>query len=193
VPRRLLSEFAVWDGVRQSGVEDAVFPRLPTGVALAIRRGPCTDLWCAEARARDYPLGRRKADPARGVPASDLGGDESDLVLIFMRAGQRVLFAHDARTRLRVPIERLEPGWFVRRYGSEGRTRIRLLRLAGLSPLGRHGRRLILAWPLLLAALPAALILAPRESLVVRAYLAKSWSAFSEWLLGPRLAAFPYP
>ncbi|MBI1779204.1 MAG: glycosyltransferase [Proteobacteria bacterium] len=192
VPQRLLSQFAVWEGGRQTGVEDAIFPILPTGVALAVRRGRCTELWCGDRRAQNYPLGRRKADPGRGVAGSDLGGEESDLCLVFMRSGYRVLFAHDARARLRVPVERLRPGWFIGRFGSEGRTRIRLLRLAGLNPMGRFGRHIIWAWPLLALVLPIAMVIAPKQALVVRAYLAKSWHAFGEWAFGPRYQPFPY-
>ena len=44
MPPRLLSEFAVWEHGAQTGVEDAVFPRLPTGVALAVRRAILSSL-----------------------------------------------------------------------------------------------------------------------------------------------------
>ena len=170
---------------------DACFPCLPTGVAKAVRLGPCTDLFCAELRASNYPLGRRRADPVHQIAQQDLGGEDIDLAEIFAENGYRVLFANQVRVKLEVPEQRLEPEWFLGRFLADGRTRIRLLKYSGRPILGRHGIRFILGLPVLCALGIFWPFLSGRLRFLWRCYVYKAWGAWIEWLSdGP---AHPWP
>jgi glycosyltransferase involved in cell wall biosynthesis len=189
---KLLNQFA-YDGVPYAvRLTEADFPTLPTGVGLAIRLNGCARLFTAPPRVEDYPLGRRAPDPAAGTPGSPLGGEDTDLCLIYRRNGFRVLFADHLRVWLDVPVERMNQEWFLLRYWNEGRTRVRMLRLADEPVGGAHGWRFFVALPVFALLVLFGPLLRQAQALLIRAYLRKSAGAWYELIKGPRLAPFPY-
>jgi glycosyltransferase involved in cell wall biosynthesis len=163
----------------------AQFPAYPPSIALGIRLNACARLFTAPARRQDYPLGRQGTDAQR--PRLD-----TDLCEIYSRNCYRVLFIGSTRVQHAVPASRLNQGWYVRKFASEGHLRIRLLRLAGYPVIGRHSIQMLGALPLLALLRPFQAVLPAVKAVLVRAYYAKCLAAWRELLSGPRVKPLPY-
>ncbi len=189
---KLLNQFRTDVEKTRFRYESTAFPCFPTGVAKAIRLGPCAALFSGKPRSVNYPLGRKRADVTRGLEAQDLGGEDIDLAEIFASNGYQVLFSNYARVLLDVPAERLTPEWFRARCLADGRTRIRLLKFTGRSALGRHGIRFILGLIVLAPMIVLVPFVSKRLGFLWSCYLAKAWGAWAEWLAPGPSAPWPY-
>jgi GT2 family glycosyltransferase len=170
------------------GLVDCSFPCYPPGVSLAVRMLPCTALYLAPERQR-VELGW---GGGRSSGFSTVGGDDTDLCEIYARHGYRVVTSSAAKVRHRVVPDKLTPDWLVDRFEREGHLRIRLLRLAGRSVIGRHAIKLLAALPALAGLRLTARCWSPSRALLIRAYFRKSLGAWHELIWGPRGIRFPY-
>jgi glycosyltransferase involved in cell wall biosynthesis len=186
---RLMREIPVFDLPKVS--REARFPCYPPGISLGIRMNRCAALYADAARRKDYPFGR-KGTPAAGSSYQILGGDDTDLCEIYARNGFRVIFNGSFRVWHTVQPERLKPEWYVRKFESEGRLRILMLRMTGRPVVGRHTVVMLAALPPLALLELAAPLLPRRLRLLSRAYRAKCAAAWTELLWGPRLSPLSY-
>ncbi len=193
LPAKVLNQFAT--DIKPKTDErytKAYFPCFPTGVAQAIRLGPCADLYCQSPRSENYPLGRRRADPQAGINGQDVGGEDIDLCEIFARNGFQVLFSNHAPVLLDVPAERIDPDWFTQRFRADGRTRIRVLRCTGRSVFSAAGYKFILGLPILTALAIFWPFMDRRKRLLWRCYWYKAFGAWEEWLGEAQSTPWPY-
>ena len=167
------------------------FPAHPPSICLGLRINECLRAFVGPSRRDDYPLGRR-ATSATAPTAALIGGEDTDLCEIYRRNGYRVLFTSRVRIQHTVSGERMAPGWFIRKFRSDGHTRIRLLRLGGRAVIGRHSLPMLLARPALSLLRLLAPFLPIERATLIRCYHAKCVGAWSELLFGPRLAPLPY-
>ena len=186
---RLLREIPVYEipGDRVEGR----FPAHPPSICLGLRINECLRTFVSPARRQSYPLGRRATAATAGIAAL-VGGEDTDLCEIYSRNGYRVMFSSGVRIRHTVSAERMVPAWFVRKFRSDGHTRIRLLRLGGRPLIGRHSIPMLVAMPALAALRLLSPILRKDRSTLIRCYYAKCAGAWSELLFGPRFAPLPY-
>jgi glycosyltransferase involved in cell wall biosynthesis len=167
------------------------FPCYPPGIALAMRLNGCAELYAAQPRRTEYPLGR-KGTVSDGARYQLLAGDDTDLCEIYARNGFRVIWSAAARVSHAVASERMQPSWYLRKFKSEGHLRIRLLRLGGYSVISRHSWKMLAALPVFALARPLSRFLPQSPAVLVHAYYFKCVGAWSELLWGPRLEPLPY-
>jgi GT2 family glycosyltransferase len=184
--RKLLREIPVYDLTSQK--EEGSFPSYPSGISLALRLNRCSQLYIQSERRSDYPLGR--VGTHQGVAM--WGGEDNDLCEIYLRNGFKAISIRRARVFHNVPAERLTPEWFVRKYSSEGRLRIRLARLAGYRVVGKGTVGMLAGLPAFAVLRLLSNILPLRARVHVDAYYGKCRSAWSELVFGARVKPLPY-
>lgn len=170
-------------------IEDCRYPRFPPGVCLAVRRAPCLDYYLAGER-RQAELGYG-GGAISGRPA--VGGDDTDLCEIYVRAGFRVIRVAGIVVLHRVIAGKLTRDWVLWKYQSDGRLRVRMARLRGRAAVGGETARLLAAFPALVLVRAVVPFLPPARAMVVRALLAKSLGGWRETLFGPKGLRLPYP
>jgi glycosyltransferase involved in cell wall biosynthesis len=169
---------------------DCRYPCYPPGICLAIRVNACLRTYAGQERRSGYPL-ERSGTTYKGNYKL-LGGGDTDLCEIYARNGFRVFWSSTARVSHRVPADRLKLDWIYRKFEGDGHTAIRLLRLGGRSPVGRHSAKMLSAFPALLMLKILLGIAGSSKLLLVTAYYRKSLAAWRELLFGPRIAPVPY-
>jgi glucosyl-dolichyl phosphate glucuronosyltransferase len=185
---RFLEEFCVHPNVIAG---DCRFPRFPPTICLAVRVNACLRLFAAPERRTNYILGRYGTSYA--APRYELiGGEDTDLCEIYCRNGFRVFWLPDARVFHRITADRITADWLLRKFEGDGRTRIRLLRLGGVSPFGRHGLKMLAALPLLFGLAAALRIAGASRHMLAEAYYRKSQGAWRELLFGAKITPAPY-
>jgi glycosyltransferase involved in cell wall biosynthesis len=185
---RLLEELCVHPNV-VSG--DCRFPRFPPGICLAVRVNACLRLYAAPERRANYVLGRHGTSYA-AARYELIGGEDTDLCEIYCRNGFRVFWLPDARVFHRVPADRMTADWLLRKFEGDGRTRIRLLRLGGVTPFGRHGLKMLAALPLAFGLAAILRIAGASRHLLAEAYYRKSRGAWRELLFGAKISPASY-
>jgi GT2 family glycosyltransferase len=184
--KRLLREIPVYD--LTSSKEEGSFPSYPSGISLALRLNACSELYIQAERRANYPLGR--VGTHKGVAM--WGGEDNDLCEIYLRNGFKAVSIRRARVFHNVAAERLTPDWFVRKYSSEGRLRIRLARLAGYRVVGKGTVGMLAGLPAFAVLKLLTKILPLRARVHVDAYYGKCRSAWSELIFGARVKPLPY-
>jgi glycosyltransferase involved in cell wall biosynthesis len=127
---RYLPYLTVWD--RGDREQELTYNEYPRGANMAFHRDALDRFGTFSTR-----LGRKGR--------SLLSCEELELCLRIERGGGRVLYLPAAHARHRVEVDRLVPGWIVRRFGAQGRSEAIIdWRHGGWAGLGR-GLRLYLA------------------------------------------------
>jgi glycosyltransferase involved in cell wall biosynthesis len=165
------------------------FPCYPPGVSLAIRSHPCMHLYSDPTRRTEQMLGFTEATKRSGTMVS---GDDLDLVEIYAQNGFKIISVNHIRVGHRVTPSKLSPKWFIQKFESDGRMRVRMVRLAGYGAVSRHTLLTLAALPALFAIQPLRLIMRPALSTLAAAYYRKSVGAWQELLSGRRGVRYPY-
>jgi glucosyl-dolichyl phosphate glucuronosyltransferase len=185
---RLMREIPV---MRLDGRQTARFPCYPPGLSLGIRLNECASIYIAPPRRTDYLLGRKSSDHA-DTTTSLIGGEDTDLCEIYARSGYEVVISDKVRVAHTVNKERLTQEFYLRRFESEGRLRVRMVRIAGYSLLGKHTFKILLGAPIFAIGNLTAGAFRDPARLLLRAYYVKCVGAWRELLFGPRVNPLPY-
>lgn len=183
-PERFLDEFVAFRDVPTRIY--CSFPSYPPGLAVAVRRHACLELF-ADPQRMAAPLGRRSTDDSKPI----YSGEDTDLCEIYAQNGFEVIVEAAPAVAHAIHASRLSPDWFRRRFRSEGHGRVYLCRRFGRPVLSRLNWKIFTSWPILAALRAIKPLFGPQRRMLIDAYYEKSTGAWLEAIAGPRVDPWP--